>query len=690
MKLLYTVIFILFAVASFGQGRPPEPITDSTDLSNLSIDELSKMKSRYAATEMEKTINLAIEAASRKPLTLRKSPSIISVITEEEIEKSGARDLMDIFPLIPGLEFNVDVEGVVALSFRGLWANEGSISLQIDGQEVNEIAYASLQFGNHYLLGQIKKIEIIRGPGSAIYGGCAEYAVINIVTKKGEDLKGASANIVVGQTDETYATQKVSLMAGNKINDFSYSLAGMLSRGQRSNLKYTDVYDSSYAMPGNSNMNDAYFNIGLKYKNLSVQFVYDNYQNTNRDNLIRIMSKPYPLNFLNCMTQVKYEKRLNRKLQLAGKFDYKYSEPWSFLGQPEPIDSEYTPYRLKASTYKANISALWDPFYWLNVNCGIEAYVDHGLLTLGQLFRTDSTDHVTYVNYAPFAQVLIKSRLANITVGARYDVSTAFGHAFNPRVGITKRVGIFNFKLLYASSFRAPAIESIQYGLDGMRLKPEQSNTLEFEGSVMVRKGMYLAVNVFDINTAHAIRYFVKTDSIITGYPDGYRNSDKIIGSQGIEVEYKYKSSFGFVNLVYSYYTIQNKNVDDANAVPGNPAVTLGTAQHKFAVLASINLSSKIYLSPSVNFLGRRYSYTAVDTNDNGILSVFKPQTQVNLYLGSNNLVKDFSFGVGVSNITNERIVYLQAYNSLHAPLPGMGREYYLTVNYRLPFKQRG
>lgn len=689
MKLLYTAMFMLLAMVSLGQEQPAGAPGDSTDLSNLSIDELSKMKSRYKATEMEKTINLAIEAASRKPLTLRKSPSIVSVITAEEIEKSGAKDLMNLFHLIPGMEFNVDVEGVVALSFRGLWANEGNISLQIDGQEVNEIAYASVQFGNHYQIEQIKKIEIIRGPGSAIYGGCAEYAVINIVTKKGEDIKGLNANVAIAQTADTYTQQKVGIMAGNSNKDISYSLAGMLSRGQRSNRDYTDVYTNSYSMKGNADMNNGYLNAALKYKDLSVQLIYDNYQTTNRDNLLTVMSKPYPLNFVSYMAQVKYVKQISKKQQITGRIDYKYSEPWSFIGQPEPIDSLYTPYRLKATTLKGNIGTLWDPLYWLNVNCGIEAYMDQGHLTLGDIFRTDSTDKVSYVNYAPFAQVLIKSRLANVTIGARYDVSTAFGHAFNPRVGITKRIGIFNFKLLYASSFRAPAIESIQYGIDGMKLKPERSNTLEMEGSVMVNKHMYLAVNVFDINTTDAIRYFVKTDSVIVGYPDGYRNSDKNIGSQGVELEYKYRSSLGFLKLVYSYYTIHNKDVDDANKVPGHRSATLGTAQQKFTVLGSINLSDKIYLSPSVNFLGKRYSYTSVDSVDNGILEVFQPQACFNLYAGSKNLIKNCSFGIGVNNITDEHIVYLQAYNSLHAPLPGPGREFYLLLNYRLPFKQQ-
>ncbi|PQJ10745.1 hypothetical protein CJD36_012300 [Flavipsychrobacter stenotrophus] len=688
-RILLTYIFTLLAILSYGQHKPVDIIKDTSDLSNLSIEELSKMKSRYAATDMEKTISLAIEAASRKPLTMRKSPSIISVITEEEIERSGARDLMDIIALIPGMEFNVDVEGVVALSFRGLWSNEGNISLQINGMEVNEIAYASLQFGNHYQVSQIKKIEIIRGPGSAIYGGCAEYAVINIITKKGEDLKGAAINTNIGQTAETYSRQEIGLSVGDKIKDLSYSFSGMVARAQRSNGTYTDVYNNSYKMPGNADLKANYFNIGMKYKNLSVQFIYDNYQTTNRDNILGIMSRPYSMNFLSGMTQVKYNKQLNKKLQLQLKLDHKYSEPWTFTGQPALIDSEYGSYRLIANTYKANIGILWDPLYWMNVNCGIEGYNDRGHLTMNQVFRTDSTNEVSYMNYAPFTQILMKTPYANITVGARYDISTAFGSAFNPRLGITKKVGIFNFKLLYASSFRAPAIESIQYGVDNMKLKPERSNTLEFEASVKMRKDMYLSVNFFDITTTDAIRYFVKTDSVITGFPDGYRNSDKKIGSQGVEVEYRYKSSFGFINLAYSYYTIRNKSVDDANMVPGNKSMTLGTAQNKLTVLASINVGKKLFISPSVNFIDKRFGYSSVDANENGILTEYKPQLLLNAYLGSSNLVKNCSLGLGISNITNERIIYPQAYSSLHAPLPGMGRDLYLKVNYKLPFNQK-
>jgi outer membrane cobalamin receptor len=532
-------------------------------------------------------------------------------------------------------------------------------------------------------------VEIVRGPGSAIYGGCAEYAVINIITKKGEDIKGLTANAAIGQTAKTYTHQNVGLAIGNKKNDFAYSVSGMIGRGQRSDKMYTDILGSSYDMVGNSGLNPTQLNAAVSYKGLSLQFYYDDYRTSNRDNAIPIMSRTYPLDFLTCMTQLRYEKRVNKKLLLDVTFNHKYANPWTFRGQPDPVDSDYTSYVLNANRYKGRVNVLWDPVYWLNVNAGMESYADYGHLTGGQVFRKDSTSDVSYMNYAPYAQLLIRSRIANVTVGARYDINNAFGSAFNPRLGVTRRVGMFNFKLLYASSFRAPALESIQYAIDKTQLKPEQSHTVEFEASAQLTKKMYLSVNCFDITTSNAIRYFVKTDSVITGFPDGYTNSKVTTGSQGIELEYKYISGFGFIDLSYAYYTVLNKNVDPANEVPTFRAMTLGNARHKVTLTSSINVGKHVYVSPSMNLLGRRYGYAAIDTAGNGVIQYYKPQTTINIFVGSNSLIKNCSFGIGVNNLLNENILYLQAYNSLHAPLPGMSREYFLRMSYRLPFKQR-
>ena len=98
----------------------------------------------------EDLMNMDVTVASKKAMSLRESPGIISVLTAEEILTSGARDLIDVLRLVPGVDFGVDVQGVVGLSIRGNWAHDGKVLMMIDGLEVNEMAFSTLQFGNHY------------------------------------------------------------------------------------------------------------------------------------------------------------------------------------------------------------------------------------------------------------------------------------------------------------------------------------------------------------------------------------------------------------------------------------------------------------------------------------------------------------------------------------------------------------
>jgi outer membrane cobalamin receptor len=78
-------------------------------------------------------------------------------------------------------------------------AHEGKVLLLLDGEEMNEIAYSSIQLGNRYPLDAIQKIEVIRGPGSASHGGYAELAVVNIVSKKASDQEGVRVSALYGQ-----------------------------------------------------------------------------------------------------------------------------------------------------------------------------------------------------------------------------------------------------------------------------------------------------------------------------------------------------------------------------------------------------------------------------------------------------------------------------------------------------------
>src|ERR1700757_1943534 len=267
-KLLLLILLVSAYVLKAQEPSTPIAVTDSTKKDSLNyydmtIEQLLSLKAHGVPSELEKLINSLISVASKKPLNVRESPSIVTLVTAEEIKNSGARDLIDVLRLVPGVDFGVDVQGVVGIGMRGNWAHEGKVLILLDGQEMNEILYATTQFGNHFPIDQIKKIEIIRGPGSAIYGGYAEYGVINIITKQGGDINGISASGIYGVTEKDFMRRNINVSAGKKIKDFEWSLSGMYGQGQRSDRDYTDIYGNTYNMAGNSYLNPAYANLGM-------------------------------------------------------------------------------------------------------------------------------------------------------------------------------------------------------------------------------------------------------------------------------------------------------------------------------------------------------------------------------------------------------------------------------------------
>src|SRR5205085_6643862 len=100
-------------------GPPPDHIAD---IEQVSIEDL---------------LNTEVQVTSKRPQTTRETSGVVTVITREEIQDSGAHDLIDVLQLVPGFSFGVDVEGVVSIGFRGNWGHEGKVLLLLDGQELN-------------------------------------------------------------------------------------------------------------------------------------------------------------------------------------------------------------------------------------------------------------------------------------------------------------------------------------------------------------------------------------------------------------------------------------------------------------------------------------------------------------------------------------------------------------------------
>ncbi|MBI2189550.1 MAG: TonB-dependent receptor [Acidobacteria bacterium] len=144
---------------------------------------------------LEQLLDLEVTTLSRKEQTLLRTAAAVHVLTEEDIRRSGATTLPDLFRMVPGLavaQLNANTWSVTARGFGGTHANK--LLMLIDGRSVYTPLNGGVNWEMQLLpLEAIAQIEVIRGPGGSLWGTNAINGVINIITKAAHESQGARA-----------------------------------------------------------------------------------------------------------------------------------------------------------------------------------------------------------------------------------------------------------------------------------------------------------------------------------------------------------------------------------------------------------------------------------------------------------------------------------------------------------------
>ncbi|HVN67420.1 MAG TPA: TonB-dependent receptor, partial [Candidatus Sulfotelmatobacter sp.] len=139
--------------------------------------------------------------AARHEQPFADSPSTISVITAEDIKLSGATNLEELFRSLPGMDVFIATASNTNVSARGQnFLMPHNILTMIDGYSVYEDFLGTTLWETlPVTLDEIKQIEIIKGPGSALYGANAFAGVINIITKSPDEIKKTTLSGAAGE-----------------------------------------------------------------------------------------------------------------------------------------------------------------------------------------------------------------------------------------------------------------------------------------------------------------------------------------------------------------------------------------------------------------------------------------------------------------------------------------------------------
>lgn len=172
--------------------------------------------------DLQALANIKVTSASRVEQTIQKAPAVISVITRQDIDRYGANNLFDVLQYFPGfLSLTNSSTGKSGLAIRGdsTITSERMLTL-IDGKPYRSMTsggYVTDMLYRSFPLTGVERIELIRGPGSAMYGTTAVSSVINIVTRKATSESSGQVNAQAGSQD----SNQESLFWGNTGEDTS-------------------------------------------------------------------------------------------------------------------------------------------------------------------------------------------------------------------------------------------------------------------------------------------------------------------------------------------------------------------------------------------------------------------------------------------------------------------------------------
>ena len=191
------VLVLLFSVVSFSVLHAESrnyAAPDAADASNAGSE------NDYAPNALV-TMGEVVVTATRDTQEIRKTPANVSVITAEEIEKSGATTVVEALDKLESIQFRTSSgnSSQAYIDMRGIGGDNpyGKTLVMLDGRRLNRTDMSSINW-LEIPVDTIERIEIVRGPGSVLYGDAAIGGVINIITKKGKGEPKFNISVLAG------------------------------------------------------------------------------------------------------------------------------------------------------------------------------------------------------------------------------------------------------------------------------------------------------------------------------------------------------------------------------------------------------------------------------------------------------------------------------------------------------------
>lgn len=652
--------------------------------------QLFAQENDYYEMTFEELMNTTV-TASRYAQDIIDAPALVTIISDQDIQEMGARTIMDVLVKVPGFNHLQDINEHV-LSVRGVYASTNHKFLFLrDGHRLNEPMWEAADYAYSISLASIKKIEIMRGPGSSLYGNSAFTAVINIITKDAEEIDGYYLEGNVGN----YGQRSLEGLFGKKWNQSSLlffakyaTISGELvdlnakedynSKNKISGEMYVDKFPINFDL-GFKFINGSFTMLGALHRSHYAQPKGNSGQTINWD---QQWHNPEQV-FTNSNLALNYERNIGN-IDFIGRhyLDHSFLDGWQLLTTRRDASPEGRLFEIATSTLRIGLE------YTANYS-----YNDGNILAGFKVERWELLDSYLLNNWADSSTVVrlkdplvpagseangagffqvqhVLSTLLKFNIGSRYDYYEGFGSSFNPRIAlIINPASIVTFKAIYGRSFQSPSYfyresnPGLGYG-STKELEPEKMDIIQLAARISPSSNCFGEVSYY----YNYLRDLISRDN--EPDPDVYRNFGEMT-ARGIEFETKYQSKelSGFANYTYlvpvidkteeelvKEKTFKNIPVHTANLGITYKPLTL------FSVNVNFNYTSKVYSATP---------YNPENTLDSKLIT--------DLTVLVKNKPKNFKYSISIHNLFNVEYKL----GGTVPPFPQQGRWILGTVGYK-------
>jgi outer membrane cobalamin receptor len=557
---------------------------------------------------LESLMKVEVVSPTRKPERVAQAPAIVYVIRGEQLRKSGAVSLAEALDRLPGIAMVRLPNGTQQAVVRGALSSDGVLVL-IDGVPVNDDLDGGFNFYG-LDLADVERVEVITGPGSAVYGGRALMALVQIFTipRLAEDAPDRSYGVGVG--GGTLGTRRARLFFRQKLGEARFHVSGAYIASNGSAVPINSDFATlerarlSFVSPSlaparrDEPTEVGYATTGFTFRGLEATTLFAARRMRPRLTYFSTLPPQDAYERLDqlVMAQARYVLRAGSLLTLTPRvfFSLNHVHTGGTLTGPVTFASDTDldgvnetwpggwreQRRHGAWVMGAELESVFTPVKWNTATFGV-AFEDRRLRSVlvssnvlrsrqqvgdsalpepqvqtGDRFVVPTLSRQIISLYAQDVQQI--SRYASLTGGVRWDRYSDFGSTLTPRGGLWfGPIDRLDVKLLYGRAFKPPTFQSIgdltptdrnpDRVFGNPSLRPTKVAT--WEASVSYRIGvMALTGSAFHASTSDEVVFDGTSQRFING-------AARTIRGTSIEARYV-PSAMQFASANYTYQLV--------------------------------------------------------------------------------------------------------------------------------------